>query len=72
MDKKQQGFSVILILTVVVLVLFFVIAGNRLWTKIGPTIPNQNGISSVDESEYEEVDEEDLDAVDELDGVTID
>lgn len=69
---NNSGFSAILILTVVVLVLFFTIVGNKLWTKLLPTIFNQPEITMVDDSEYEEEDEEDLDAVDELDGVTID
>lgn len=72
MDKNQSGFSAILILSVVVLVLFFAIVGNKLWSGLIPSLPNQTEITMVDDSEYEEEDEEDLDAVDELDGVTID
>lgn len=67
---NQSGFSAILILTIVVLVLFVAIVGNKLWSNISTSLPNQTTI--VDESEYEEEDEEDLDVVDELDGVTID
>ena len=79
--QNQRGFSPILVLTGVSVLLFLVLLSTTFFTQLlkkpASLLPTSNQTAQIDtyledESEYEEEDEEDYDEVDDLEGVEID
>lgn len=70
--NKEKGFSPILILAVLGVVLAVLVVGSLTPVKKIFKSPPANQISSLESGDFEEEDEEDEDEVDELENVEID